>query len=73
MRKLMVAAGAAALLVASTIAAIGAEATGAITSIDTAAKTVTLEDRKIYVLPTGFDAASVKVSDKVKRAMPDFG
>jgi Cu/Ag efflux protein CusF len=66
MHKLMVAAGAAVLLAASTIAAIAAEATGAITSIDTAANTVTLEDGKVYVLPTGFDAASIKVGDKVK-------
>jgi Cu/Ag efflux protein CusF len=66
MRKFMVAAGAAALLAASTFGALGAEATGAIKSIDMTAKTVTLEDGTIYVLPTGFDTASVKVGDKVK-------
>jgi len=65
MRKLMIAAGAAALLAASTFAAVAADASGAITSIDTAANTVTLEDGKIYVLPMGFDAASIKVGDKV--------
>ena len=66
MRKLMVAASAAALLVSSTFAAFAAEATGAVKSIDMTAKTVTLEDGKIYVLPTGFDTASIKVGDKVK-------
>ena len=66
MRKFMVASGAAVLLAASTIAAMAADATGAITSIDTSANTVTLEDGKVYVLPTGFDAASIKVGDKVK-------
>ena len=65
MRKFMIAAGAAALLAASTIAAIAADASGAITSIDVAASTVTLEDGKMYVLPAGFDAASIKVGDKV--------
>ena len=65
MRKLMIAAGAAALLAASTFAAIAADASGAITSIDAASNTVTLEDGKVYVLPTGFDAASIKVGDKV--------
>ena len=66
MRKLMVAASAAALLAASTFAAFAAEATGAIKSIDMTAKTVTLEDGKVYVLPTNFDTASIKVGDKVK-------
>ena len=63
MRKLVIAA---AFLAASTFGALAAEATGAITSIDTAAGTVTLEDGKVYVLPAGFDAASIKVGDKVK-------
>jgi hypothetical protein len=66
MRKLMVAAGAAALLAASTISAFAAEATGAISSIDTTAGTVTLEDGTVYVLPAGFDAATISVGDQVK-------
>ena len=65
MRKLMIAAGAAALLTASTFAAVAADASGAITSIDTAANTVTLDDGKVYGLPIGFDAASIKVGDEV--------
>lgn len=65
MRKLLIAAGAAALLAASSIAALAADATGAIKSVDAAANTVTLEDGTIYVLPAGFDAASIKVGDKV--------
>jgi Cu/Ag efflux protein CusF len=73
MRKLMVAAGAAALLAASTFAAMATEATGAIKSIDMTARTVTLEDGKVYVLPTGFDTASIKVGDKVKINFDEAG
>ena len=65
MRKLMIAIGAAALFAASSVAALAADATGAIQSIDTAASTVTLADGTVYVLPAGFDAASIKVGDNV--------
>ena len=65
MRKSMVAVGAAALFAASSMAALAADATGAIQSIDTAANTVTLADGTVYVLPAGFDAASVKVGDNI--------
>ena len=66
MHKLLVSAGAAALLAASSIAAFAADATGAIQSIDATAGTVTLEDGTVYVLPAGFDSATFKVGDQVK-------
>jgi len=65
MRKLIVAVGAAALFAASSMAALAADATGAIQSIDTTTNTVTLSDGTVYVLPAGFDAASIKVGDNV--------
>lgn len=65
MRRLMVAASAAAMLAASSLAAYAAEASGAVTAIDPAAGTVTLADGKVYVLPAGFDAASIAVGDDV--------
>ena len=65
MRKLMIAAGAAALLAASSISSYAAEASGAITAIDPAAKTVTLADGKVYKLPAEFDAAQLQVGQDV--------
>jgi Protein of unknown function (DUF1344) len=59
MRKLMMAAGAAAMLAASTLAALAAEANGTIQSVDPAAGTVTLADGNTYKLPAQFDAASL--------------
>lgn len=66
MKKLMIAAGAATLLAASSLAALAAEATGSITAVDPAAMSVTLDDGKTYVLPAGFDAASLQAGAKVK-------
>jgi Cu/Ag efflux protein CusF len=66
MKKLMIAAGAAALLAVSSLAAYAAEATGSIKSVDAAAMAVTLDDGKTYSLPAGFDAASLKAGAKVK-------
>ena len=65
MRKLMVAASAAALLAASSFAAFAEEASGAITAIDPAAGTVTLADGNTYTLPTPEDAASLQVGQEV--------
>jgi Protein of unknown function (DUF1344) len=65
MRKLMIAAGAAAMLAASTMAGYAAEASGAIKSIDATAGTVTLADGKTYQLPADFDAASLQVGQNV--------
>jgi Cu/Ag efflux protein CusF len=65
MRKLMIAAGAAAMLAASSLSAFAAEASGAIKSIDATAGTVTLADGKTYQLPADFDAASLQVGQNV--------
>ena len=65
MRKLMIAAGAAALLAASSFSAYAEEATGQITAIDPAAGTVTLADGQIFKLPAEFDAASLQVGQDV--------
>lgn len=66
MRKLFVAASAAAMLAASSFAALADEASGVIASIDMAAATVTLEDGKTYVLPATMDAATLEVGQRVQ-------
>lgn len=66
MKKLMITAGAAALLAASSLAALADEATGAITSIDMSAGTVTLDDGNTYMLPQDMNAAQLQVGEKVK-------
>ncbi len=65
MRKLMVALTAGTMFAASTFAALAEEAMGAIASIDPAAGTVTLESGETFLLPAGFDAASLVVGDQV--------
>jgi Cu/Ag efflux protein CusF len=65
MKKLMLAAGAAALLAASSLAAFAADVTGSITAVDATAMTVTLDDGKIYALPQDFDVATLKQGEKV--------
>jgi len=66
MNKLVTAATAAALLAASSFAAFAAEVTGAITSVDATAGTVTLDDGRVYVLPADFDLASLQAGAQVK-------
>jgi hypothetical protein len=65
MHKLIVAASAAALMAASTLSALAAEATGTVQSIDPAAGTVTLADGQTFTLPVEFDTASVQVGQEV--------
>ena len=65
MKKLMIAAGAAGLLAASSLAALADEAEGAIMSVDPTAMTVTLDDGNTYQLPESVDAASLQVGEKV--------
>ncbi len=65
MRKITIAASAAAMLAALTMAALAAEAKGTIQSIDPAAGTVTLSDGNTYTLPQDFDAASLQVGQDV--------
>lgn len=65
MKRLMVAASAAALFVASSFTALAAEVTGAITAVDPATGTVTLDDGNIYLLPADFDVASLQAGTMV--------
>jgi Cu/Ag efflux protein CusF len=65
MNKLMITAGAAAILAVSSLAALAAEANGAIASIDPAAGSVTLADGKTYFLPASVAAASLKIGQQV--------
>jgi outer membrane lipoprotein SlyB len=66
MKKLMIAASAAALLAASSLAALADQASGSITSIDTSTGTVTLDDGNTYMLPQDMNAAQLQVGEKVK-------
>lgn len=66
MRKLLVAASAAAMLAASPLAALADDASGVIASIDMTAGTVTLEDGNTYVLPATTDAATLEVGQRVQ-------
>jgi hypothetical protein len=68
MHKLMVMAGAAALLCASSIVALAAEATGAIASLNTSEGTVTLDNGQTFMLPASIDAASLQIGDRVSVA-----
>jgi len=65
MRKSVIALAAASLLGAVSIAN-AADVTGTIKSIDTTAKTVTLDNGDVFKFPTSFDAASFKAGEKVK-------
>jgi outer membrane lipoprotein SlyB len=65
MKKLLIAAGAAGLLAASSLAAFADEVQGAITAVDPTAMTITLDDGNTYALPSDVDAASLQVGEKV--------
>ena len=65
MKKLMISAGAAALLAASSLAAMATDVTGSITAVDATSMTVTLDDGKVYSLPQEFDVATLKQGEKV--------
>jgi hypothetical protein len=64
MRKILVPAIGAALFASTTAHA--AETTGAVRSVNTKADSITMSDGKVYVLPEGIEAESVKVGEKVK-------
>lgn len=66
MNKLMTAVSAAALLGAFTLAALADETTGVISSVDPAARTVTLEDGTTFQLPAQLDAALLQIGEEVK-------
>jgi Cu/Ag efflux protein CusF len=65
MRKMMIAAGAAALLATVSLAS-AADVTGSITAVDATAATVTLDNGSTYTLPANADKSAWKVGDKVK-------
>ena len=65
MRKLTIAAGAVAFLMAASLSASAEEATGAIQSIDPAARSITLADGSTYVLPETLDLAALEVGQNV--------
>jgi hypothetical protein len=65
MRNLMIAASAAALLGASSLAALAAEANGAIASVDTSAGTITLDSGQTFVLPPSVDVAALQIGKTV--------
>jgi len=65
MHKLMVTAGAVALLGASSLVALAVQATGAIASLDASVGTVTLDNGQTFMLPGSIDAASLQIGDRV--------
>lgn len=66
MHKLIVAAaGAAALVAASSLSAFAAEVTGAITAVDPTTNSVTLDDGNVYLLPAEFDVAAFQAGTNV--------
>jgi Cu/Ag efflux protein CusF len=66
MKKFLTPVVAAFAVLAATTMAFAADATGNITKIDAAAKSVTLADGKVYVFPATVDITKLKVGDKVK-------
>ena len=72
MNKLMIAAGAAALLAASSLSAFAAEVTGAVTAVDPATLSVTLDDGNTYVLPADFDVAALTAGLQVTFTYEDI-
>ena len=66
MKKLMIAAGAAAIFATFSFSALAEDATGTIDSIDTATGLVTLDDGKIFKLPTTVALATFKSGQKVE-------
>ena len=65
MKKILMPLVAGLALVAATFA-YAADATGTIKAIDAAARTVTLDDNKVYAFPANVDITKIKVGDKVK-------
>jgi hypothetical protein len=59
-KKIIIAAGAAAFLAASTFGAVAAEVTGAITAVHPETHSVTLDDGHAYVMPDGIEVGAMK-------------
>ncbi len=66
MRKLIITAGAVSVLTASTLAAVADGTSGSIVAVDATGGTITLDDGKTYVLPTGADAKALQVGESVR-------
>ena len=64
MRRFVLTAAAAALILATNAQA--AETTGTVIAVNTKSDSITLSDGKVYTLPEGIEAESLKVGDKVK-------
>lgn len=62
--KIMVVVVSAGMFAAAT--AYAAETTGTVRSVNTKSDSITLSDGKVYVLPEGIEAESVKVGQRVK-------
>lgn len=65
MKKFFVTACAAAMLVGASFSALADEASGSVAAVDPGTGTVTLADGQIFMLPAGFDIASLSVGDQV--------
>jgi hypothetical protein len=73
MKKLMITAGAAAFLAASSLAALALDATGSITAIDPSAGTFTIDSGQTFALPSNFDVTSLKVGTTVTVTYDETG
>ena len=65
MRRLMVAAGAAAILAASSLGAFAAQTSGIVKNVDEHANSVTLEDGSTFLLPATFDIDTLVIGKNV--------
>jgi Protein of unknown function (DUF1344) len=65
MRTFLLATTTASALIAATNT-YAAEAAGTVRSVNTRSDSITLSDGKVYTLPEGVEAESVKVGEKVK-------
>ena len=68
MRKLMVMAGAAALLAATAVSGFAAEATGTVASFNETAGTVTLDSGQTFKLASTIQVASLRLGEQVSIA-----
>jgi hypothetical protein len=66
MRKSIIAAGAAVLLIAASSVALAAEVDGSIASVDPTTNTITLTDGNTYTLPAGIAASALQAGTRVR-------
>ena len=65
MTKLLVAAGAAAFLAVTSVAAFADQVNGTVTGVDVKSGGVTLNNGKVYIVPQSVPASSLQVGDVV--------